>query len=140
MQREDACPLEQISGKPADDLVGEELTAKESETKGLKQRQKHDQALRMVWKPREKSAQKNLTNNRIKQQREVGENEDREETSHLKVRKSIVSLQSNFQMERQEPGCGGFGKALRQLADTVMQAGFLAPRPLRDLNHTNVLN
>lgn len=59
-------PIEQISEKPADGLVGEELTAKESETKGQKQRQKHDQAHRTVWKPRKKSAQRNWTNNRIK--------------------------------------------------------------------------
>ena len=106
--------IEQILEEPADDLVEEELTAKESETKGLKQR--HDQVHRMVWKPREKSAQRNLTNNRIKHQRQVSENKDREETSHLKVRKSIGSFQSNFKVERQEPCHGGLGRALEEIS------------------------
>lgn len=56
--------IEQISEKSADDLVGEELTAKKNETKGQKQRQIHDQAHWTVWKPREKSTQRHLTKNR----------------------------------------------------------------------------
>lgn len=84
--------IEQISEKPADDLVGEELTAKESETKGQKQRQKHDQAHGTVWKPREKSAQRNLTNNRNKQ-REISENEDRDITFKSKEVNSEISEQ-----------------------------------------------
>lgn len=52
--------IEQISEKSADDLVGEELTAKKNETKVQKQRQKHDQAHWTVCKPRGNQVHKDI--------------------------------------------------------------------------------
>lgn len=114
--------IARILEQPADDLVEEKLTAKESETKRRKERQIHDQVHKTVWKAREECIEK-CDQQKI-QTVERGQWKEREETSHLKVRKSIAGFLSKFKGERQEPGCGGLGRAMEEISRHADGSGY----------------
>lgn len=61
----------------------------------------------MVWRQRENSALRNLTNKRIKRYRKVKENEDKEKTITFKSEEVSGELSEQIQSEEAETMCMG---------------------------------